>query len=87
MHIIVKGKVQGVFFRKNTYKKAVELGLTGWVKNLRDGSVEMEAEGPESQILEFANWCRKGPKNAEVTQLIQADIEGKGYKDFLIIKD
>lgn len=87
LHIIVKGKVQGVFYRKTTYKKAIELGLTGWVKNLRDGSVEIEVEGPESQMLEFVAWCSKGPKNAEVTHLIQEEMIGNGLKDFTIMKD
>ncbi len=87
LHIIVKGKVQGVFYRKTTHKKAIELGLTGWVKNLRDGSVEIEVEGPESQMVEFVTWCATGPKNAEVSQLIQQEIEGKGFKDFSIMRD
>jgi acylphosphatase len=64
--IQVYGLVQGVFFRYSTRKLARNLGLTGIVKNLPDGSVYIEAEGPEEKLLELLKFCRKGPKSAKV---------------------
>ena len=66
-HARISGKVQGVFFRSNTKDKAVELGLTGWVKNLPDGSVEAVFEGDKERVDEMIGWCRKGPRFAQVS--------------------
>jgi len=68
-HIIVRGRVQGVFFRATTQEAATRMGVGGWVKNTADGAVEIVAEGNEAQIAEFTAWCRKGPPLAEVTDL------------------
>jgi len=65
-NITVEGLVQGVFFRANTRKVAESLMLTGWVKNLPDGRVEILAEGPSGKIEEFVHWCQKGPPFARV---------------------
>ena len=67
--IKVYGYVQGVFFRYTTRKIARKLGLTGYVKNMADGSVYIEAEGSESQLLELLDFAKKGPKNAVVENL------------------
>ena len=64
--IQVFGLVQGVFFRYSTRKIARNLGLTGIVKNLPEGSVYIEAEGPEDKLLELLKFCRKGPRSARV---------------------
>jgi acylphosphatase len=64
--IHVYGLVQGVFFRYTTRKVARNLGLTGIVKNLPDGSVYIEAEGPEDKLVELLKFTKKGPKSAEV---------------------
>ena len=64
--IQVFGLVQGVFFRYDTRKIARNLGLTGIVKNLPNGSVYIEAEGQEDKLLELLKFCRKGPKSARV---------------------
>ena len=64
--INVFGLVQGVFFRYTTRKVARKLGLTGYVKNLPDGSVYIEAEGLEDKINELLEFSKKGPKNARV---------------------
>jgi acylphosphatase len=64
--ILVVGKVQGVFYRASTMEEAQRLSLCGWVRNLGDGSVEVEAEG-ERDILEFlVKWCHEGPADAQV---------------------
>jgi len=82
--IQVRGKVQGVFFRASTKTKADELGIKGFVKNENDGSVYIEAEGDENMIQQFTEWCKEGPKSAQVHQI---DIHEKtitGFKDFSI---
>ena len=66
------GKVQGVFFRASTKQCADELSLSGWVRNTRDGKVELEAEGDDTQIKEFVVWLQKGP---EIARVDHVDIE------------
>lgn len=69
--IIIKiyGLVQGVFFRYTTRKIARKLGLSGYVKNVNDGSVLIEAEGPEDKLKELLDFSRKGPINARVDRV------------------
>lgn len=69
VHIFVSGKVQGVWFRASTQKMAVELGLTGWVRNLYDGRVEALAEGPEEALQALIDWCHRGPDLARVVDV------------------
>jgi acylphosphatase len=64
--IKVFGYVQGVFFRSNTRKVARKLGLTGYVKNIPDGTVYIEAEGPQEKLLELLKFCKHGPEHATV---------------------
>jgi len=72
VHMIISGRVQGVFFRANTKSKAQSLNLSGWVKNLSDGSVEVVAEGPHDILADFVRWCHRGPAAATVDGI---DIE------------
>ena len=74
VHIFVSGLVQGVFFRDSTRQKAEELGLTGWVRNLSDGRVEIVAEGKKTE--ELVSWVRKGPSVARVDKV---DFEYMDY--------
>jgi acylphosphatase len=67
--IHVYGLVQGVFFRYSSRKVARNLGLTGIVKNLPDGSVYIEAEGPEDKLIELLKFAKKGPKSAKVESI------------------
>lgn len=67
LHIFVSGIVQGVFFRAHTEKWARELELTGWVRNLQDGRVEIVAEGNEEKLKKLLELVRKGPSAAKVT--------------------
>ena len=69
LHIIVSGRVQGVFFRANAQKQARKLNLKGWCKNLPDRTVEILLEGEESQLEKFLVWCRKGPMFARVDNI------------------
>ena len=82
--ISVFGKVQGVFYRKSTQEKALKLGLKGWVRNKEDGSVEICAEGSSEQINDLKTWCKKGPSQAEVKDLISRSTEVQFYKSFEI---
>jgi acylphosphatase len=68
VHVWVSGRVQGVSYRAYARSKATGLGLTGWVRNLADGRVEILAEGEASRIAEFLDWCRTGPPLAEVEE-------------------
>ncbi len=63
----VTGRVQGVWFRASTREEATRLGLVGWVRNLTDGSVRLEAEGSRRAVEELLAWCRQGPPLARVT--------------------
>ena len=65
-HIFVRGCVQGVFFRAHAQEKAQALGLSGWVRNLPDGRVELVAEGEEERIKSFLAWVHVVPSAARV---------------------
>jgi len=69
IHAWVSGKVQGVYYRASTAKKAKALDLTGWVKNLEDGRVELFAQGPECQVEKLLSWCEQGPILAKVANI------------------
>jgi acylphosphatase len=66
LRVIVSGHVQGVFFRQSAQSEARRLGLTGWVRNLNDGSVEIMAEGPRNALQALAQWAKTGPPAADV---------------------
>lgn len=82
--IIVSGRVQGVFFRVTTKKKADELGVKGFVKNLPDGRVYIEAEGDQTRLHDFESWCKLGPPQAQVMQADVTEGELKFFASFLI---
>lgn len=69
VRIIVEGKVQGVFFRQSTKEIANSLGLSGFVRNLLNGNVEVEAEGDDLDVEKLIEWLKKGPPLAKVTKL------------------
>jgi len=64
--LIIRGRVQGVFFRYETQMVARRLGITGWVRNNYDGSLETVAEGAKEKLEEFVQWCHQGPSRARV---------------------
>lgn len=86
IHILAKGRVQGVGFRYHTQLKAQELGLTGDVKNLPDATVEIHANGDSDSILAFIEWCKTGPDSANVTELEFTFIEPRNTDQFVIIR-
>ena len=67
LHVTISGQVQGVFFRANTRREALALGLNGWVRNLPDGQVEAMFEGPRGVLEQMLDWCQHGPAYAHVT--------------------
>lgn len=79
----IKGLVQGVFYRQSTMETATGLGLTGWVRNCPDGSVEAIFEGSEQAVDRAVEWCRQGPPAAKVIdiEIIWADATGD-FKTF-----
>jgi len=87
VNIIVRGRVSGVFFRAATQREARRLGITGWVKNRGDGSVEIVAEGEEEAIKEIISWSHHGPSAARVDSV---DARWRGYtgefSDFRIVE-
>ena len=79
------GRVQGVFFRQSALEKAQTLGLSGWIKNAADGTVEAVVEGEKEKIEEFIEWCRQGSKFAKVQKVeVKWEEAAEGLKDFLI---
>jgi acylphosphatase len=75
VHLIVKGRVQGVWFRESTRITAEELMIKGWVKNRSDGTVEITAEGMEHNIKKFVEWCHEGPPQAIVNSVVETTQE------------
>lgn len=69
VHLTVRGRVQGVYFRASARDRARQLGLSGWVRNRPDGGVEILAEGEPARLEQFVVWCRRGPSGAVVTDL------------------
>ncbi len=67
LHAIVHGRVQGVNFRSTTIRRSASLGITGWVRNLRDGTVEVTAEGQEADLNALVAFLHEGPSAANVT--------------------
>ena len=67
---LIEGSVQGVGFRQSCRQRAIDLGLCGWVRNLKDGSVEVQAEGGEMALNEFRFWCERGPSTASVKRVL-----------------
>ena len=84
-HILVSGIVQGIFFRAHTKNAAQNLDLVGWVRNLRDGRVEIVAEGTKAALEQLLSWCHKGPPHARVDDVNATWNEATGeYTGFEI---
>jgi len=83
-HVDVRGQVQGVFFRTQTRDRARSLGITGWVRNVPDGSVEAVFEGERRSVETLLDWCRRGPRGARVDDIDVRWEEPRGEDGFLI---
>lgn len=86
LHLRVHGIVQGVSYRASTRRTATELGLTGWVRNCHDGSVELIAEGSREQLERLLEWCRHGPPAARVDRLDPSWSAGTGAFDAFVVR-
>ena len=84
IHCFVSGKVQGVWFRASTQEKAQELGLTGWVRNLADGRVEVVACGDKNKLAELHAWLKQGPKLAKVSDLTYEELPWEEHQQFAL---
>ena len=78
IHVTVRGRVQGVYFRASTRDQARQLRLSGWVRNCADGSVELIAEGDQEPLTQLVTWCRQGPPGAQVTDVNVEWRQGTG---------
>jgi acylphosphatase len=85
-HIIIRGKVQGVFFRASARQAALRFGVTGTVRNDPQGHVVAEAEGEEDAVRQFVTWCHHGPGAACVTAVEVTQEPLRGYEDFKVLR-
>ena len=81
--LIISGRVQGVFYRREARREALKLGLSGFVRNENDGSVYAEAEGNDSAVGAFIRWCRRGPEHAGVENVAVREIPLEGDEGFV----
>lgn len=84
VHIIIRGKVQGVFFRKYAFETAIKLGIDGFVKNDGGGNVVIEAAGEKDNVDKFVQWCHEGSPRSEVEQVEVSEIPERDYQGFTI---
>jgi len=77
LHLQIHGRVQGVAYRYSMTREANALGLSGWVRNRRDGSVEAVLAGPETTVSQLLEWARRGPPAAQVERIEQAPWSGE----------
>jgi acylphosphatase len=83
-NVVVSGHVQGVFFRDRTRRKATQLGVSGWVRNCPDGTVQAHFEGSPDAVAELVRWCREGPRHATVNEVTVSAAEPQGAGRFEI---
>ncbi|TPN87500.1 acylphosphatase [Aquimarina algicola] len=83
-NITVKGIVQGVWYRKNTLEKAKQLNINGFVMNMPNGDVYVEAEGTSKQLNDLLEWCATGPEFAQVDTVSFEESHMKSFTDFEI---
>lgn len=86
VHLLIKGKVQGVFYRASARDVAEQLELKGWIRNTDDDDVEAVASGDPDQVKEFIEWCKKGPSRARVDKVIVTDKEDESFDSFRIVR-
>lgn len=83
---VVSGRVQGVFFRHSTQKKALALGVKGWVRNLSNGDVECFLYGEQTQVEELCKWLHRGPAAAKVIQVTIEEAPFEVHIDFVVLR-
>jgi len=86
VHAFVSGRVQGVFYRDCTRKKAIELGVNGWVKNLDNGRVELTASGSEEQVAALMDWLWIGSPSSDVTEVKSEYVSHQEFSGFKVTR-
>ena len=86
-HLLIKGKVQGVFYRAAAREKAEELGVNGWIKNSSAGEVEAVVSGETENLQAFISWCFQGPSKAVVAHIERTELEEKIFSGFQIVRE
>ncbi len=84
VHLLIYGKVQGVFFRETARKVAEKLNIKGWIKNSPDEKVEALVTGEENDVKDFIEWCKKGPERAKVKEVIVSEQTNISFPDFQV---
>ena len=84
-YLLIRGRVQGVYYRASAKDMARKNGLTGWIRNTPDGHVEAVASGTEEQLELFINWCRQGPRGARVTEVEVRVVDEEEFDAFRIV--
>lgn len=86
IHVIISGKVQGVWYRASTKQKADELGIFGWVRNIADGNVEAVFEGEKEALDEMIAWCWIGPARAQVSDVKMVPLKSdEAFFGFVVL--
>ncbi len=86
VHVLINGKVQGVFFRSGLSKLANDLDVRGWVRNNPDGTLECVLEGTEAEVAEIIDWCKMGPEGSVVDMVEVKDEPYHGeFKKFFVL--
>ena len=86
VHLLISGKVQGVFFRESARKLAEKLKVKGWIKNRHDKKVEALVSGDENDVNDFIEWCKKGPERAIVKEVIVSNHADTYFEKFEVIR-
>jgi acylphosphatase len=83
-HVVVRGRVQGVFFRDSVRERAEAVGVAGWARNRSDGAVEVVLEGPADAVEQVLDFCRRGPSQARVDDVEVGEEAPEGLSGFRI---
>lgn len=86
LRVVVRGRVQGVWFRESTRIEAERLGVDGWVKNRPDGRVEAVLEGDPSAVRALEAWCASGPPSARVVEIVSVEEPPLGEVGFRVVR-
>lgn len=81
-HLTIRGHVQGVVYRQNCRRRAEQLGVDGWVRNMPDGNVEAHVQGQAEAVQTLIDWAHEGPRHAQVTEVEAQEAEAQNLHGF-----